>query len=206
MNETTQTAFSPAREQLSKEAQSRRSGARWALVAGLLMIGLGLLAVFSPLATGLSLAYLITAGLGVYGVAQIVAWFKTPAAERSAGSVVNGVLLTGFSLFTVWASVQTQFGFAGMIAGLAVAAAFLALLQGISQFFAFFQMRGEGVEGAGWMLATGIFNALVGVVILTNPLMSWFAISTVWSIYLCMSGVALTAESFAGRKQRSSAA
>ncbi len=167
------------------------------LAAGIPLIAIGLLAVFSPLAAGLSLAYFITAGLGLYGAAQIVVWAKTPRERRSTDLLVNGVLTAGLSLLALWASFQTQFGFVGIVTALSAAAAFLTLLHGVSQFFAFSRLRSEGAEGAGWVLAAGVLNALLAIIILSNPLMSWFAISTVWGIYLGALGVALTAEAVA---------
>ena len=145
----------------------------------------------------MSLAYFITAGLGLYGAAQIVVWAKTPRERRSTDLLVNGVLTAGLSLLALWASFQTQFGFVGIVTALSAAAAFLTLLHGVSQFFAFSRLRSEGAEGAGWVLAAGVLNALLAIIILSNPLMSWFAISTVWGIYLGALGVALTAEAVA---------
>lgn len=170
------------------------------LAAGAALTVLGLLALFSPLATGVMLAYLITAGLGVLGAAQIAAWVRTPPEARGADLLVNGILLAGSSLFALWASFQTSFGLAGLIEGLSVAAAFLTLLRGIDQFLAFSQMRREGAQGAGWMLTAGLMNGLLAMVILANPLMSWFALSTVWGVYLAASGVALAAGTLAASR------
>ena len=186
MNNTTHTAS--LRADGAARTNGRGALAR-GLAAGIPLIAIGLLAVFSPLAAGLSLAYFITAGLGLYGAAQIVVWAKTPRERRSTDLLVNGVL--------TWASFQTQFGFVGIVTALSAAAAFLTLLHGVSQFFAFSRLRSEGAEGAGWVLAAGVLNALLAIIILSNPLMSWFAISTVWGIYLGALGVALTAEAVA---------
>lgn len=194
MNETIRTASLPA-DQAALE-QNRRTSLFRGLAAGGVLAAIGLLAVFSPLVSGVALAYLITAGLGVFGAAQIAAWVKTAPEERSVDLLVNGILLAGFSLFTLWASFQTSFGLAGMIGGLSVAAAFLTLLRGIDQFFAFSRMRREAAD---------VLNALLAMVILANPLMSWFALSTVWGVYLGASGVALAAEAFASSRGKNAA-
>ena len=194
MNETIRTASLPA-DQAALE-QNRRTSLFRGLAAGGVLAAIGLLAVFSPLVSGVALAYLITVGLGVFGAAQIAAWVKTVPEERSVDLLVNGILLAGFSLFTLWASFQTSFGLAGMIGGLSVAAAFLTLLRGIDQFFAFSRMRREAAD---------VLNALLAMVILANPLMSWFALSTVWGVYLGASGVALAAEAFASSRCKNAA-
>lgn len=203
MNENTNTAFAPTEaEQHTMQEEGRRSSMLFGIAAGVVLLGIGLLAIFTPMAVGITLAYMITAGLGVYGIAQIAAWAKTSAEQRSSAALVSGIFLTGCSLLSLWTSFQTRFGFVGLIAGLSVAVAFFTVLQGISQFFIFSEMRQAGTEGAGWMLAGGVLNAVLGLLILTNPLVSWFAISTVWGIYLSVSGVALLAESFSGHRGR----
>ena len=203
MNENTNTVFAPTEsEQHTMQEEGRRSSMLFGIAAGVVLLGIGLLAIFTPMAVGITLAYMITAGLGVYGIAQIAAWAKTSAEQRSRSALVSGIFLTGCSLLSLWTSFQTRFGFVGLIAGLSVAVAFFTVLQGISQFFIFSEMRQAGTEGAGWMLAGGVLNAVLGLLILTNPLVSWFAISTVWGIYLSVSGVALLAESFSGHRGR----
>ena len=207
MNENTNTAFVPTgAEQKRMQEEGRKSSMLFGIAAGAVMLVIGLPAVFSPLAVGITLACMVTAGLGVYGITQIAAWAKTPAEQRGSAAVVSGMFLTGFSLLTLWASFQTRFGFAGLIAGLSVAVAFFTVLQGISQFFLFSEMREAGTEGAGWVLAGGVLNAFLGIVILTNPLVSWFAISTVWGIYFSVSGIALVAESLSAHPGRRGAA
>ena len=63
----------------------------------------------------------------------------------------------------------------------------------------------DSLASAGWMLAAGVLNALLAMVILANPLMSWFALSTVWGVYLGASGVALAAEAFASSRGKNAA-
>ena len=50
------------------------------------------------------------------------------------------------------------------------------------------------------VLTSGILNVILGIVLLTNPLASWFALSAVWGIYLSVSGLALLVESISGRR------
>lgn len=118
MNENTNTAFVPTgAEQKRMQEEGRKSSMLFGIAAGAVMLVIGLPAVFSPLAVGITLACMVTAGLGVYGITQIAAWAKTPAEQRGSAAVVSGMFLTGFSLLTLWASFQTRFGFAGLIAG-----------------------------------------------------------------------------------------
>lgn len=189
-----------APQQTAAERSSLFTGAG----AGLAMIGIGALAFFSPLVAGVSLGYLITAGLGVWGVAPIVGYFKTQANRRDGGALASGLTLSVLSLFALWASLGTPLGLAGLLTGLAVAAAFFSMLQGLGGFIAFSQLQDDRAEGGGWMLAGGVLNLLLGLSILAAPLAGWFAISTVWGIYLGVSGIALIAQTLAahfGRKR-----
>ena len=77
MKQTYETTISPPRE------TTQKSGIAGGVLIGTLMMGFGLLAAFAPVATGLSLAYVITAGLGIYGATQLAAWVRrAPAAQR----------------------------------------------------------------------------------------------------------------------------
>lgn len=50
------------------------------------------------------------------------------------------------------------------------------------------------------MLAAGILNILAGNLIVLQPLAGWLAVSTVWGIYLMISGLALAAESLSDHR------
>ena len=178
----------------------KKSGIAGGVLIGTLMMGFGLLAAFAPVATGLSLAYVITAGLGIYGATQLAAWVRAGRQRRNGWTLGSGILLTGFSLFTLWSALQTTYGTAAMISVLATVAAFFTVLMGIGQFFTFDELRTHGTEGAGWVLTSGILNVLLGIVLLTNPIAGWFALSAVWGIYLSVSGLALLVESISGRR------
>jgi uncharacterized membrane protein HdeD (DUF308 family) len=194
MKQTYETTISPPQE------TTQKSGIAGGVLIGTLMMGFGLLAAFAPVATGLSLAYVITAGLGIYGATQLAAWVRAGRQRRNGWTLGSGILLTGFSLFTLWSALQTSYGTAAMISVLATVAAFFTVLMGIGQFFTFDELRTHGTEGAGWVLTSGILNVLLGIVLLTNPIAGWFALSAVWGIYLSVSGLALLVESISGRR------
>ncbi|WP_367926027.1 HdeD family acid-resistance protein [uncultured Ruthenibacterium sp.] len=197
MKQTYETTISPPQQ---TQDTVKKSGVVSGVLIGTLMMGFGLLAAFAPVATGLSLAYVITAGLGIYGATQLAAWVRAGRQRRNGWTLGGGILLTGFSLFTLWSALQTSYGTVVMISALATVAAFFTVLMGIGQFFTFDELRTHGTEGAGWVLTSGILNVILGIVLLTNPIASWFALSAVWGIYLSVSGLALLVESISGRR------
>ena len=182
------------------ETASRPVNRKTGIVASIVLAVLGLLTFFTPISVGVGMAYLLTAGLMVYGISQTVAFFRAPKEARSGWSLVNGIMLLLFSGFTLWSGLSGVYGTLQMIASLSYVAGFLTIAAGISQISTFFALQRTGVDGAGWVMASGILNLLLSLVILANPVVSWFTLTSVWGIYLTVSGIALFAESLSGRR------
>lgn len=180
------------------ETASRPVNRKTGIVASIVLAVLGLLTFFTPISVGVGMAYLLTAGLMVYGISQTVAFFRAPKEARSGWSLVNGIMLLLFSGFTLWSGLSGVYGTLQMIASLSYVAGFLTIAAGISQISTFFAL--QRASGSGWIMASGILNLLLSLVILANPVDSWFTLTSVWGIYLTVSGIALFAESLSGRR------
>lgn len=170
------------------------------LLVGAALVGVGLVSILAPGAAGISLATLLTGGLGVYGVAQIIAFARLPWDKRSGWTLANGIAMTLLSFFTLWMALTTPLGMVSMIASLASVAAFFGLLTGVGQLFQYTTLRRTKSPGAGWVLASGIVNLLVGLLVMAAPVTGWFALSTLWGAFLAGSGVAVLAESCSGHR------
>ena len=180
------------------ETASRPVNRKTGIVASIVLAVLGLLTFFTPISVGVGMAYLLTAGLMVYGISQTVAFFRAPKEARSGWSLVNGIMLLLFSGFTLWSGLSGVYGTLQMIASLSYVAGFLTIAAGISQISTFFAL--QRASGSGWIMASGILNLLLSLVILANPVASWFTLTSVWGIYLTVSGIALFAGSLSGRR------
>ena len=180
------------------ETASRPVNRKTGIVASIVLAVLGLLTFFTPISVGVGMAYLLTAGLMVYGISQTVAFFRAPKEARSGWTLVNGIMLLLFSGFTLWSGLSGVYGTLQMIASLSYVAGFLTIAAGISQISTFFAL--QRASGSGWIMASGILNLLLSLVILANPVVSWFPLTSVWGIYLTVSGIALFAESLSGRR------
>ena len=180
------------------ETASRPVNRKTGIVASIVLAVLGLLTFFTPISVGVGMAYLLTAGLMVYGISQTVAFFRAPKEARSGWTLVNGIMLLLFSGFTLWSGQSGVYGTLQMIASLSYVAGFLTIAAGISQISTFFAL--QRASGSGWIMASGILNLLLSLVILANPVVSWFTLTSVWGIYLTGSGIALFAESLSGRR------
>lgn len=172
------------------------------VAAGVLLTGLGAAAVFAPLVLGWSLAVLLMAGFVLSGAAQLLAFLDTPREQRSLWPLISGLAMAAFAGFSLWTAFASPAGSLGLIAGLGTVVAFFTVVQGIFQIITFDEMRSAGIPGAGWVLAAGILNAVVGNLIVLQPIAGWVGISTVWGIYLMVSGVALAADSLSGHRGR----
>ena len=180
------------------ETASRPVNRKTGIVASIVLAVLGLLTFYTPISVGVGMAYLLTAGLMVYGISQTVAFFRAPKEARSGWSLVNGIMLLLFSGFTLWSGLSGVYVTLQMIASLSYVAGFLTIAAGISQISTFFAL--QRASGSGWIMASGILNLLLSLVILANPVVSWFTLTSVWGIYLTVSGIALFAESLSGRR------
>lgn len=180
------------------ETASRPVNRKTGIVASIVLAVLGLLTFFTPISVGVGMAYLLTAGLMVYGISQTVAFFRAPKEAWSGWSLVNGIMLLLFSGFTLWSGLSGVYVTLQMIASLSYVAGFLTIAAGISQISTFFAL--QRASGSGWIMASGILNLLLSLVILANPVVSWFTLTSVWGIYLTGSGIALFAESLSGRR------
>ena len=90
----------------------------------------------------------------------------------------------------------------GAVALLANTVAFFTVLQGIAQIILYAEMKDLEVPGYGWVLAGGLLNVVVGNLIVIRPITGWMAVSTVWGIYLIVSGVAVLVETLADQRGR----
>ena len=180
------------------ETASRPVNRKTGIVASIVLAVLGLLTFFTPISVGVGMAYLLTAGLMVYGISQTVAFFRAPKEARSGWSLVNGIMLLLFSGFTLWSGLSGVYGTLQMIASLSYVAGFLTIAARLSHISTFFAL--QRASGSGWIMASGILNLLLSLVILANPVASWFTLTSVWGIYLTVSGIALFAESLSGHR------
>ena len=132
------------------ETASRPVNRKTGIVASIVLAVLGLLTFFTPISVGVGMAYLLTAGLMVYGISQTVAFFRAPKEARSGWSLVNGIMLLLFSGFTLWSGLSGVYGTLQMIASLSYVAGFLTIAAGISQISTFFAL--QRASGSGWIM------------------------------------------------------
>lgn len=161
------------------------------LPSALLLAVLGLAALAFPLAAGVGFAFFLTVALLLYGLAQAASFFGTAHERRSVWTLVSGVLLLLLAGLTLAGALRSESGIVPMIETTAFLAAALTALTGFRQIAGVFLRWSVGESGDPWTLLSGILHYGLSLVLFFNPILSWFALTTVWGIYFLAAAVAL---------------
>ena len=153
---------------MSDLASAVKKNAGLAKLLGIVMIILGVMALFTPLAAGGAVAIVVGLFLLVGGFSQFLFAFK-------AGVGQGGILLVIVGLLTMLAGIWML---ARPLQGLLALTWFLALyflISGISELIAGFQMK--PVQGWGWTAFDGVVGILLAILIWRQ-----WPVSGVWAI------------------------
>ena len=169
-------------------AQEIKKNARFAIITGLVLLLVGLLAMGSPLVAGLSLALMVGIILITAGIGQLVFAVKT---GRGFINIILGLL----TLF-IGAYMISDPGAA--LESLTIFLAIYLLVSGIFEIMMALQIR--PVSGWRWALFSGIISALLGAMIWSQfPLSGAWAIGLLIGIRLFFSGWTLLMFGMAAR-------
>ena len=119
--------------------------------------------------------------------ARGITYFRSPKENRSGWTLANGSLLVIVSGVALSGALMSELGVLRMITILSFAAGFLAASIGVSQIAAGIANK----TGRGWALLGGGLNLLVSFFMCVNPVVSWFALTTVWGAYLIADAITL---------------
>jgi len=174
-----------------------RRASALSILWGVLLIGLGMLAVASPMVAAVAVNGLIAWLIVFAGVVHLVVAFHT----REAGSIIWRLLVgLAYVCFGGYLIARPALG----VASLTLLLASLFLLEGIFNIVLFF--RAPSTLRSSWMLLDGIVTLLLGLMIYVQwPSSSAWAIGTLVGVSLIFSGVTRVMVSLAVRKAASSA-
>jgi uncharacterized membrane protein HdeD (DUF308 family) len=153
----------------------------WGLVVvmGVVSILLGLLAIFFPGATLLTVGIYFAAWLFVSGIFSLIASFSRGG---DTGSRVLTAILGVISVIVGFALLRTPFQSVEVF--IFVLGVFW-LAQGIMTFVAAFAQR----EGRNWWIVSGLLGIIAGIIVLTFPISSAVTLALVGGIWLVILGV-----------------
>lgn len=155
---------------------------RWLmLLSGVLWIVLGVTSLFQPVATLVTLAVFVSIAMLVSGISQIAAYFSDFRENRSGWVLAGGILSVVLGL---WLLIGR--GYTALAAMIPYVVAIWVLSEGISRLIGAFSLKDAGMENWGWVLALGIIETLLGVMLTFMPILSgWMAAATIAAV--CIS-------------------
>ena len=164
---------------------------------GVLLIGLGMLAVASPLVAALAVNVLVAWLIILAGVVHLIVAFHT----REAGSMIWRVLVgLAYVCFGAYLVARPAVG----VASLTLVLASLFLVEGILNIVLFFRVG--PLLRSNWILLDGIVTLLLGLMIYMQwPSSSAWAIGTLVGVSMIFSGVTRVMISLAVRKAATAA-
>ena len=153
----------------------------WGLVVvmGVLSIAIGLLAIFYPGATIVTVGIFFAAWLFVSGIYSLIGAFTR---DGDTGSRVLVAITGVLSIIVGWALLRSPFQ---SVEVFIFVLGIFWLVQGIMTFVSAFAFR----EGRGWRIFSGILGIIAGIVILTYPISSAVTLAVLGGIWLVILGI-----------------
>ena len=171
------------REAVSDWAHEAKKNAGWLVVLGVVTVAAGVLAVGSPLATGLAVTVIVGIAMIIGGIARTIGVF-------SAGSFGQGALAFIGGILTLAAGVILAARPGMGLASLTLILGACLIVDGLSGVVLAVQVRPQ--QGWGWMCFSAAMGVLLGFVLLAEwPLSGVWAIGTLVGINLIFAGFSL---------------
>ncbi len=169
-----------ARDLSGLQTEVLRAHAGWAMAFGALLMLLGILAIASPLVTGVAVAILVGTVLLAEGVSKIVYAFKAPSWGTGLWGLLGGALAFVCGLLVLG---HPLFGLGFLTLLLAI----FFLADGIAMIALAFQLR--PIHSWGWTLFSGILTMLLGFAIyLQWPVSGNWAIGLMVGVNILLAG------------------
>jgi uncharacterized membrane protein HdeD (DUF308 family) len=170
----------------------------WFLAEGIVLLILGLLAVLLPWATSLATTLIAGALLLLSGIVGLIATFRTRNVPGFAWSLLSAVLGVGTGMLLIIWPMQGGLAMGAFFLTLLLLTAFL-LAEGVFSIFYALEHR-KGLSGRwGWLLASGLIDISLGVLLITDTLDVTWALTLILALSLGVGGLALLTMSLAAR-------
>ncbi len=168
----------------------KSNGMRWVLlIFGILMVILGCVLFATPAANSIVLAYLMSALMFLYGIAEIIYFFARRNQHVSGWMLADGIItgiLGGLLLFTQGAKIPTMTMLFSM----------WVLFTGVTRMSAALVAKELGSSNWGWILAAGILGILAGVWLMFDPVLAFISIGYLLPATFMVQGVSAVAAFF----------
>jgi uncharacterized membrane protein HdeD (DUF308 family) len=163
-----------------------------AVVMGVLSIIIGLLAMFYPGATIVTVGIFFAAWLFVSGIYEVITSFTR---DGDTGARVLHALIGVLSVIVGFALLRTPFQ---SVEVFIFVLGIFWLVQGVMTFVAAFSIK----QGRNWRLFAGILGVLAGIIILVYPISSALTLAFIGGIWLVILGIVQIVTGFRLRSAR----
>lgn len=145
-------------------------------VLGVLLIIVGVLAMFSPVATFVSLSILFSISFLFAGGAETAFAFMNREYDKWWLHLLFGILNIALGIYLIMNPTLSMIT-------LALYVGFIVMLRAVQAIMFSFELKNSNTEGWGWLLASGIVGAFFATFLIINPFFA--ALSS--SIYVATS-------------------
>jgi uncharacterized membrane protein HdeD (DUF308 family) len=179
-------------------ADNLKSVAGLSIGIGVLMIVVGLLAIFNPFAAGLGISLVLGWLIVFGGITHLIYAF-------SAGGVGGFLWRTLIGIAYIIGGFYLVFNPQIALASLTLVVGIVLIAESVLQFAAFYELR--SVSGSGWILIDGIMSLVLGILILYPfPATTEWVVGTIFGINMLSSGITRVMYSAAAKRVISSTA
>jgi uncharacterized membrane protein HdeD (DUF308 family) len=162
-----------------------RQNAGWVTGIGILLLVMGILAIGSPLVTGMAITWTVGIFLIIGGASQCLLAFR-------AGAFGQALLILLIGLVTLVAGGYMVSQPVAALASITLLLAAYFLVTGVFAIIAGLQIK--PVNGWAWMLANGVITLLLGLMLWKQwPLSGAWAVGVLFGVQLVTSGASLLA-------------
>jgi uncharacterized membrane protein HdeD (DUF308 family) len=180
------------REAIGSWAQQAARNAGWIVVLGVLTVIAGILAMGSPMASGLAVVVFIGIAMAIGGIARAIGAFSAGSFGQGTLAFIGGILTFGAGLIL---AARPGIG----LATLTLMLGGYLLVDGISSAVLAFHVRPE--SGWGFMLFSAVVGVILGFLLLREwPLSGVWAIGTLVGVNLLLSGFSMISVGSSARR------
>jgi uncharacterized membrane protein HdeD (DUF308 family) len=167
-----------------------------AIIAGIVMIALGIVGIIWPIQSAAFVGYLMAAALIVFGIAKIVGYTKMPTYFRLGLGLVDGILDVLLGVMLIFSGTGT------ILYTLAFFFAFELIATGIEHIAVGNRMKFFGFGSTGSFTAGGVIDLIVGTILLFMPGASLVALGTIVIFFLITKGIILIIDGVKAKELR----
>lgn len=156
----------------------------WTVIRGALAIVFGLVALFAPISTAVTLAVVIAIFAIVDGFFEVVDGIRHRTTGGAGLRVVQGVLTLGFGVVLVaWQSIT--------VLAIVWTVGIWAVVVGVIQVVVALSLRKVTGSGWSWGVVSGLVSVVFGAIVVARPAAGLVSIIWVVGVYAIMLGVLL---------------